>query len=309
MNKKSIKIDFWGIGAQKSGTTWLFYNLNQLPEFSLPPEKEFHYFDRSTEYHSPNKLSESLLIKRVFSLSFLKGAYKFITYSLKTKDKRILKFYLKWFFSNYNDKWYLSLFKDYNKIKGEITPSYSILNEVDIIRMYKMSPDAKLVLMLRNPIERAWSHYRHFVTNENKKLSEDDILKFINHDKQLLRSDYKEILKKYSTIFPKEQVLIGFYDAIIDSPKQLMNEIVYFLTENKHISIEHLDLKKIINKSMELECPKKIHDYLKIKYYDSIKELSDEYGGYFTKWLEEIYGDSSLVKDVEVFPTIKLDKQ
>ena len=37
--------DFLCIGAQKSGTTWLYHNLKQHPQVWLPPVKELHYFD------------------------------------------------------------------------------------------------------------------------------------------------------------------------------------------------------------------------------------------------------------------------
>jgi hypothetical protein len=38
--------NFLGIGAQKSGTTWLHDNLARHPQVWLPPVKEIHYFDR-----------------------------------------------------------------------------------------------------------------------------------------------------------------------------------------------------------------------------------------------------------------------
>ena len=60
-------IDFIGVGVQKSGTAWLYSRLSELPEFSLTPEKEIHYFDRDVKYPSPDNLSESSLLKRMIS--------------------------------------------------------------------------------------------------------------------------------------------------------------------------------------------------------------------------------------------------
>ena len=62
MNKT---INFLGIGNQKSGTTWLFKNLKNIPEFDLPGKKEFHYFDRSDSYKSPSDLTENIFWKRL----------------------------------------------------------------------------------------------------------------------------------------------------------------------------------------------------------------------------------------------------
>ncbi|MFK7983624.1 MAG: hypothetical protein AB8G86_26845 [Saprospiraceae bacterium] len=55
--KKQKIIDFIGIGAQKSGTSWLVSNLRKIPEFDMPPKKEFHYFNRHPKYPSPDNLS------------------------------------------------------------------------------------------------------------------------------------------------------------------------------------------------------------------------------------------------------------
>ena len=289
---KRSKIDFWGIGAQKCGTTWLYYNLDKLPEFNLPPIKELHYFDRSNKYPSPNILSESKLNKRL-NKEYFKAALRFVFLSLKQKKINNVKFYLKWYFSNYNDKWYLGLFKNYRGIKGEITPSYSILNKSDISKMYKMSPDSKLVLMLRNPIERAWSHFCHVKKREssyNIKLeTNEDILNFMNSESQILRSDYLRTINNFTSVFPKEQLLICFYDAIIDDPSGLLKKVISFLGVNKEVNIQKSNFKKALNVSVKIECPEEIKSFLKKKYHDQIKQLSDQYGGYFNKWYEDTY--------------------
>lgn len=164
--KKSI-INFWGIGAQKSGTSWLFYNLGRLPDFDLPPIRELHYFDQGKKYPSPDFLFQTRLIDRMKNKAYLREAIERIASSIGKGRIKDTRFYLKWYGADYNDNWYLSLFRHFKGITGEITPSYSMLKKVDIQKMYALSPDAKLILMLRNPIDRAWSHYRHI----KKKIS------------------------------------------------------------------------------------------------------------------------------------------
>lgn len=41
--------DFLGIGAQKSGTTWLYENLKRHPGIGFPADKEIHFWDRDLE--------------------------------------------------------------------------------------------------------------------------------------------------------------------------------------------------------------------------------------------------------------------
>ena len=70
------KVDFIGIGAQKSGTTWLFNCLNQIDQFTLPPQKEFHYFSKNPKYPSSNHLSSFWSQSLPLKLSFLKKLLK-----------------------------------------------------------------------------------------------------------------------------------------------------------------------------------------------------------------------------------------
>ena len=56
-----IKPNFLCIGAQKSGTTWLYYNLKEHPQIWLPLYKEIHYFD---EIYVNQSLAKSTITRR-----------------------------------------------------------------------------------------------------------------------------------------------------------------------------------------------------------------------------------------------------
>lgn len=292
---KNVAIDFLCIGAQKAGTSWLHYNLSRLPEFSLPPIKEFHYFDRDHKYPTENKLAETRLAKRIKQRWFWSFLKRKVMNAVKEKDWKSVRFYLKWSFSNYSDEWYVSLFESYTGYTGELSPGYSILDKEDILQMFRLLPKVKLIFLVRNPIERTWSGFKH-VNKKNfdsQKINSDDIIKFIESNGPSMRSNYIRIIDNFLSIYPKEQFLLCFYDAILDNPKGLMNDILNHICENKNISFSHLDLDKIIHKSPTADCPQEIKEYLKIKYHDQIKELSEKYGGYFTRWYDETYLESS----------------
>ncbi|WP_299523649.1 sulfotransferase [Winogradskyella sp.] len=319
--KNQTPINFWGIGAQKAGTTWLHFNLSKTPGFSVPPVKEFHYFDRDTKYPSPNFLSKTKARDRIASTPYLIKAGKSILKSALTGKMRNIIFSFKWYFSDYSDEWYKSIFSIYGGIKGEITPSYSMLSEEDISRMFAMAPDAKLIFMLRNPVDRAWSHFRH--TKKRIKgfsldsIEENEIITFMQNEGQELRSDYARTIKNFTSVFPKEQLLICFYDAIIDAPEQLLQEIIQFITSGSSTENREglrsskndegdLPIKKVVNKSIELDCPPEVLALLKEKYHDMILDLASQYGGYFDKWYYETYGKSSENNDDRLFPTIRI---
>lgn len=292
-----MSIDFLGIGVPKSGSTWLYHSLSQIQEFSLPPVKEMHYFDRSHSYPSSNYLSETLAIHRLKHKTYLLDATKKIASSIKQKKWNHTSFYLKWYFSNLSDEWYLSLFNNFDGFTGEVTPNYSILSKEDIKRIHSIAPKVKLVLILRNPVHRAWSNYRdQNRRNRNfsiENIEESTIIEFMESEKQELLSDYIRTIDNFLSVFESNQILICFYDAIVDTPAILINEIVKFITNDASISLSHTTFTQLVNKSPKINCPPNIENYLKKKYYTQIKTLAESHGGYFSKWLMDTYGEES----------------
>lgn len=301
---KRNSIDFLGIGAQKSGTTWLYRNLSQIPEFTLPPVKEFHYFDRSSEYESFSALAETKLINRIKQKGYLSTALKRILRAIKKRNWRSARFFIKWSFFNYSDNYYHSLFRGYKGYTGEITPGYAILEKRDILRIYKLEPNLKLVLLVRNPVERAWSAYK-FVNRKNfnlERIRTVDIIEYMESRGQTLRSNYMRTIDNYLSVFPQEQILLGFYDAIKDNPNALMSDVIKHICGDENISISHLDLNKVIHKSPIADCPKEVEAYLKARYHDQIKALSEKYGGYFSKWYQDTY-EVTLEGNTKIYPS------
>jgi hypothetical protein len=293
MNKNNV--NFIGIGAQKAGTSWIFRNLKFLPDFTLLPFKEIHYFDRSIKYRSSSSLlTESYLVKRIANYSYLKKVKRKVKNenSLNTINRQTFLWMLRFFSAHYNDNWYLSLFKK-KGITGEFSPSYAMLDKDDIEKMHRLCPDVKLIFILRNPIDRAWSHYRFVKKPDKTKAppSNAKILKFLKSEQQLLRSDYLGTLERYLSFFKPEQICLGFYDAIQENPQELMQQIVSFIGGDSKNILDKVDLKKRVNESQRMDIPLEILTYLQEYYYNDIKSLSNIYGNYCTNWLNEIEGN------------------
>ena len=237
---KSKKVHFIGIGAQKAGTSWLFKNLSELEEFDLLPEKELNYFDRNKSYASSNKLSNNKFLSRLHTRRHVYYAIKNPLKSLFKLKFKDANFYRKWHYNNISDEWYLSLFEDSSAYTGEITPSYMLLEKEDIMRMKELLPGVKVVLLLRNPIERAWSSYRYStkkIPNFNfEKVKYEEVIEFMESEGQTLRTDYIRAIRNYSSVFAKGDILIGFYDAIIENPNKLLHDILDHILSLIHIS-------------------------------------------------------------------------
>ena len=109
------------VGVGKSGTTSLYQYLKFHPDIYMSPLKEPHF------------LADKQKLKEHFDIDFS----QVIT----------------------NEEQYFSLFQKAKneKILGEASTSYLYYVEPEVIK--KKFPNSKIIIMLRNPVERAWSHY------------------------------------------------------------------------------------------------------------------------------------------------------
>lgn len=290
MKTKKNHLNFIGIGAQKAGTSWLFNRLNDSEGFCLPYKKELHYFDRDVRYPSPNTLSEADFRKRWNNRIWRKEAVRECFSALKKMKFKQFAWLWKWYFSNYNDDWYLSLFKHFRGISGEISPSYSMLGEADIRKMQQLIPDIKIILLLRNPVERAWSHYRfdHGKFMQQNGLNMDHFKHFIESPGQELRNDYLGCIGRYSKVFPANQIMVGFYDAIAGQPSQLLAEVLNFLGGKFESIPGDQKLQEKVNASLTMEMPVVVRDYLNVKYAADMEKLAVMFPGYCTEWYDAL---------------------
>ena len=83
--------------------------------------------------------------------------------------------------------------------------------------------------MLRAHLDRAWSPYRfNHRKNEvdpNNREHINSIKNFINSEGQELRSTYMRTIENYSSIYPKEQMLICFFDELKENSAKLLTRI------------------------------------------------------------------------------------
>jgi len=287
------KPSFLGIGAHKAGTSWLYQQLSSHPEVYMSPKKEIHFFDRSPRYSSRNTLAESSPFKRPFRLEHqdLRRTVFDIVRMAKcalTSDFEQAEWYRRWVFGYYDEEWYASLFPQSARYKayGEISPSYSILDSEDVARIKRLNPDMKLLLLLRDPIDRAWSNIRYGHSNKHLNVdldSPDDIIRVLQQPKVVLRGDYERTLNIYLDHFDSSQVLVCFYEAIKHDPIGLMSGITEFLGISP-FAAAMINHQKRVNFSKPKPMPSTVKDYLLETYAPNVKRIAAAFGSYANIW-------------------------
>ncbi|MEM9537143.1 MAG: sulfotransferase [Cyanobacteria bacterium P01_E01_bin.45] len=285
---------FLGIGAQKAGTSWLHSQLDKHPQIWMPPlKKEIHYFDRSTSYLSPNDLATSSFKDRLFGNEQWERERTMDCLATIVRQLLKLKFqnarwWAKWTFGYYDEDWYRSLFSQAkaDQQRGEVTPAYSILTREDVARIAALNPEMKLIFMLRNPIERAWSSIRFAIDRKNADFditSSSAIVKRLQEPLMMLRGDYERTLALYSELFDPSQILIGYYDAISQDPHGLLSGVTEFL-EISPLHSTLIDNQTRVNSSPPRPIPADVKDYLWETYSPMIERLASSVGGYAKHW-------------------------
>jgi sulfotransferase family protein len=122
---------------------------------------------------------------------------------------------------------------------GKVTPQYMKFPQTVAERLYRTMPSVKLMALLRNPIDRAFSHYRMAYRRGWKQQSSISFEETITRETDptfewdpagcLGLGCYARILQIYLNSFPKEQLLILFAEDLQDKPQKMLNEILLFL--------------------------------------------------------------------------------
>jgi hypothetical protein len=202
--------DFMIIGPQRTGTTWIHANLRDHPDILWPRDKEIFFFSRLKDPSHPKFRSADL-------------------------------------------DWYLNLFRDppwmrvaktglsfrgsrslyLPKVRGEATASYAAMDPDLIDEVVTLNPDVRAVLMIRDPVERAWSHAKKdLVRNANRKyedVSDEEFRAFFSDAYQLRCAQYVENYENWKSRLADGNLWIGKFDDISTRPAEMLRELCEFL--------------------------------------------------------------------------------
>ncbi len=127
-----------------------------------------------------------------------------------------------------------------DKLLGEATPAYLYCRDA-AKRIWQYNPSMKIIIILRNPVERAFSHWNMEVSRGAESLSFSDALKYESvRCRQALPSQhyvysyqdrgfYSTQIREYWRFFSKQQVIIIKYDDLIETPENVLYSVFGFL--------------------------------------------------------------------------------
>jgi hypothetical protein len=195
------RLDFIVAGAQKSGTTALHYFLRKHPKIALPARQELHFFDDEEIFSRPVD-------------------YQLLHRHFRKPPVRLLPVRL--------------------GLAGEVTPSYLYWKPA-MERIWNYNRQIKLVILLRNPIDRAFAHWNMQRFKDREPL---DFLTALKEEPRRIaqpltiesrrfayvdRGFYSRQLERVFKFFPREQVHVVKFENFRDRKQETLDGIFKFL--------------------------------------------------------------------------------
>lgn len=202
------------IGAQKCGTTSLHAYLGAHPEIFMAAGKELDFFIRTEE-----------------SIPTMVGNW----------DRGL--------------EWYRSRFRGAGeRVRGESSPNYTVHPFVRGVpeRAASVVPDAKLVYLVRDPIERLVSHYVHQVAAGRERRPIDEAVADVGSTQSsgyLFRSMYSMQVRRWLEAYPEEALLIASQEELLHDRRSTLNRIFSFLGVDSAVTAP--DFERLSERSSE----------------------------------------------------------
>ncbi len=136
--------------------------------------------------------------------------------------------------------WYFKLFSEAGDAKyaGESSVSYTSRPWVIDCerRIHAFNPDARIIYLMRDPIERSISHYWHFVVDGRE--DRDMLTAMQRTEEYVARSDYAMQLKPYLDKFGPEQVFTLTLENLQEQPDREFRRLFNWLDVDPNVPID-----------------------------------------------------------------------
>jgi hypothetical protein len=199
--------DVFYLGPQRTGSTWLHANLVRHPQVHLHRNKETFYFSTLGQPQHPR--------------------YRFD--------------YLEDYLDSFRESWAEVLLKNYHALRrcghfyrprrrADFTASYGVLPEGVIGEIVRLRPDLRGLMLVRDPLDRAWSHVKKDLVRGRAQAAQPaEIRDFFRSPEQMVRADYRGIIERWRRVLRPGHLFVAPYRRLTTDPVGLLNDISGFL--------------------------------------------------------------------------------
>ncbi len=190
--------NFLIFGVQKAGTTSIYSYLQQHPQVFMSPRKETEFLGRATQERTDEPQLTPGGRQQIVTIEDYQALFEGVTTEIAI---------------------------------GEASPNYLFLHERAVPAIEKYVPEAKLIAVLRNPVERAYSDYLMHVRQVvgNQKTLAQQVETSGESSFTLLKGRYFAGVKHFLETFGPQQVKLFLYDQMKEDAAALMADLYGFI--------------------------------------------------------------------------------
>jgi hypothetical protein len=251
--------DFLIIGPQRTGTTWLGSHLRFHPEIFLTRADELFFWS-----------------------------------SLKSRDpRRFVSDDVGWYVQQFRDPWWQlaartarCLWKHGERyqprVRGERTASYAVIDPDVIADIVTLNPEIKAILLIRNPVDRAWSHAKKDLMRKRgtrlEDVSEEDLRGFFIDAYQLRCARSVEQYDNWASHLKPGHLLTVLFDDIVARPETVLLDVMRFLGVRSDPRYIDRNVRSPVNPTESLGMPDRHRRFLTELFQDDLRKLKERFG-------------------------------
>lgn len=256
-----------GVGAQKTGTSWLYRYFSHRDDVYMSPIKELHFFDekhcgdvgartprerleiaRAKFKEAPTRGNREM-VRAFEDLSAFNGsgeAYR--NFFRKRVPEGITRF-------------------------GEITPSYALLPREGFAEIAQLFRDVRLIFIMRDPVERFYSHIRYVSGKRPPQAYWQKIETHFDDPGFVGRSSYQNTIMAMESVFGDNKILYLFYETMFS------DETVRAICDFAGLKYVPANVGKVVRPSApRQELPPELERRLRDKFQPTYAYCRDRFG-------------------------------
>jgi hypothetical protein len=198
-----------------------------------------------------------------------------------------LRWYLRRFHDNpltYGAKMMMALSKyrePYRPIvRGEATASYASMDPATIREVVTLNPSLKAIVMVRDPVARAWSHAKKDLVRAKNRRIEDvpdsEFERFFRDPDQIACGNYTAMFRNWSQVLRPNNLFIGNFDEISADPASLLRRLSTFLGVSANLKYATEFLHVRVNATEDADMPANLRESLQVLFADELRRLQSE---------------------------------
>lgn len=168
------------------------------------------------------------------------------------------------------------------RVVGEITPAYAALPEDRVALIASWMPAARVIYLVRDPVDRAWSQavkgFAAWAGRPLERATEDVLLSFFNLPEVRTRGDYIAALRLWRRYFPPHQVLVCLSEEMFAEPVRYLRHLFAFVGVDPDVPLDTAALGRRMHAGRHFPIPMPVRKVLENTLYAQRTELESILG-------------------------------